>query len=126
MRGDNSSRPLGQRIVSLHHPFELPVDLFNILLKRFAIEIFIISDNCIRVFYLVCFALEIFSNNEPCEMIENRSGYFTRGAFVLVTVDKYVVSKCCCSACYSRRKCYLWHEVMIDYYFKKLIDVCCF
>ena len=55
-----------------------------------------------------------------------RSGYVTGDAFILVAVNKYVVNKCRCSACYSSRKCYLRHEFMREYYFKKLIDACCF
>ena len=42
----------------------------------------------------------------------DRSGYVTGSAFILVGVDKYVVNKRCCSACYSSRKYYSWHEVM--------------
>ena len=59
-------------------------------------------------------------------MIGDRRGYITGDALILVAVDKYVVNKFCCSACYSSRKCYLWHEVMRGYYFKVLIDGCCF
>ena len=55
-----------------------------------------------------------------------RSGYVTGDAFILITVNKYVIDKCCCSACYSSWKCYLKHEVMREYYFKKLIDACFF
>ena len=59
-------------------------------------------------------------------MIGDRSSYVNGGAFILVAVDKCVASKCGCSACYSSRKCYLWHEVMKEYYFRELIDACCF
>ena len=58
-------------------------------------------------------------------MTGDRSGYVTGGAFILVAVDKYVVNKCCCSDCYSSRKCYLWQfeevmrEFMRDYCFKE-------
>ena len=58
-------------------------------------------------------------------MIGEGSGYVTGAAFILVAVDKHVVDKCRCSACYSSWKCYLKHEVMREYYFKKLIDACC-
>ena len=67
-----------------------------------------------------------FNNKKLWEMTRDRSGYVAGGAFILVAVNKYVVNKCHCSACYSSRKCYLRHEVMREYYFKKLIDACCF
>ena len=60
------------------------------------------------------------------EMVGDRSDYDARGASIVVAVDKYVVNECCYYACFSSRKCYLWHEVMREYYFKKLIDACCF
>ena len=59
-------------------------------------------------------------------MIGDRSGYVAGGTFILVAVNKYVVNRCCCSACYSSRKCYWWHEVMRLYYSKELIDPCGF
>ena len=59
-------------------------------------------------------------------MIGDRSGYVTGGLFILVAVDKYAVNKCCCSACCSSRKFYLWHKVMREYCFKELIDAYCF
>ena len=53
-------------------------------------------------------------------MIGNISGYVSGGAFILVAFDKYY------SACYSSRKCYLWHEIMREYHFDEFIDACCF
>ena len=49
-------------------------------------------------------------------MIRDRSGYVAWGAFILVAVNKYVVNKCPCSACYSSRKCYLRHEFMTEFF----------
>ena len=72
---------------------------------------FVISDSCFRISYLVCLAFKVFNNKELWEIIRDRSGYVTRGAFILVTVDKYVVSKCCCSSCYSRTPS-LWESII--------------
>ena len=59
-------------------------------------------------------------------MTGDPSVYVTSGVFILVAADKYVVRKCCHSACYTSGKCYLLNEVMREYYFKELTDVCCF
>lgn len=59
---------------------------------------------CSRIFYLVCFAFEVFNNNELWEMIRDRSGYVSEGTFVLV-------NKFCCSACYSTKKCCLLQKL---------------
>ena len=104
--------------------FSVTSDQF--LLKRFAIKTFIISNSYFRVFYLVFLAFKVFNNKELWEMIGDRSGYVTRGTFILVAVYNYVVNKCCFSACYSSRKFYLWHKFMREYCFKELIDACCF
>ena len=77
------------------------------------------------VFYLACLKFKVFNKKKLWEMIGDESGYVTGDASIRVANDKYVVNKCHCSACYSSRKCYLRHEIMREYYFRKLIDVCC-
>ena len=94
-------------------------------MKRFALKIFIISDSYFGFLYVVCLTFKIFNDKKLWEMIGERCGYVAGGAFILVAVNKYVVDKCRCSACYSSRKCYLRHEIMREYYFKKLTDACC-
>ena len=69
---------------------------------------------------------EVFNNKELWEMIGDRSGYVTKGEFIPEALDKYVVHKCCCSACYSSRKCYFLYEFMREYYFKEYTDACYF
>ena len=63
-------------------------------------------------FILHVLPFEVFNNKEMWEMVGDRSGFVTGGAFIQVSVDKYVVKKCFCSTCYSSRKCYLWYKVM--------------
>ena len=55
-------------------------------LKRFNIKIFVILDSYFRFFYLVCLTFTVFNNKKLWEMIGDRSGYITRGAFILVAV----------------------------------------
>ena len=52
-------------------------------LKRFAVKIFVVSNSCFTVFYLVCLAFKVFNKKKLWEMIGDRSGYVTGGEFIL-------------------------------------------